>query len=382
MKMTERSTRRHDGFWIGVGALTLLCATAPPLHAETVQATIPSTTAHLFSSRPMIAGTVVTVNDHVLVVDTEQGERITLEVDTRTLLPRDLAPGMTVRTEFAALENCHFHADRVIPVRAGMSAQRLQAYAHPGESRENHVSTAANETRRPAASSRGSIGRPMPGTLEHLYSTRPLISGTVLSVNDHRMVVKTDQGRRVALVMDSRTMVPRAIAPGSRLRAEFKEMQDGRFYAQRIHLVGSDAKYREQAYANTIDNDIASAGIIGDCESVRPTPGNSTTATMASYQSNGYGNGSGGHGGSAGQNQTSYRDGSAGQNGGAGRDGSSASSGDGTAADDEGRDVNYRENGRTGTLPQTASPRPLVLLLGLLALGSAGVITFVRTRTG
>ena len=135
MRTTEHSSRRQAGIWIGVGVLTMLCAAAPPLHAETVQATIPSTTAHYFSSRPMIAGTVVTINDHQMVVDTEQGERITLLVDSRTMAPRDLAPGMTVRTEFAALENCRFHADRVVPVRAGMASQRLQAYAIPMNAR-------------------------------------------------------------------------------------------------------------------------------------------------------------------------------------------------------------------------------------------------------
>lgn len=370
MRTTEQ--RRHDGFWIGVAVFVMLFVTSPRLHAETVPATTPTTTAHYFSSHPMIAGTVVTMNDHQLVVDTEQGERITLEVDTRTMAPRDVATGMMVRTEFAALENCRFHAERIIPVRDGMPSQRLQAYANTRESNE-HLATNASEYRHAAMqrpdrvataaiaaenqrlSERGTVMRAMPGTADHNYSTRPLVSGTVLSVNDHRVVVETDQGRKVAVVMDSRTLVPREIAPGSHLRAEFKQMQDGRYYAQRIHLIPSGTEYREQAYANTMDNDVASAGVVGDCESVVPTPGNAATAaSVAAYQPVG------------------STDKTADQNA-ADRDGSSNPEEDQVAA-------NEGANG-DGSLPETASQRPLFLLLGLLALGAAGAFTYVRLRS-
>ena len=379
MKTTARSTRRTDGLWFGVGVLAMLCTAAPPLHAEMSAATIPSTNAHYFSSHPMIAGTVVTVNDHQLVVDTEQGERITLEMDSRTLTPRDLAPGMPVRTEFAALENCRFRADRIFPVRAGTSMQRLQAYANTNAS-GTHVASNNPSYRHASVQGPGrtryasTAVRTTPGTSDHYYSTHPLIAGTALSVNDHRIVVETDQGRRVAMVMDSRTSAPRELAPGSLLRAEFKRMQDGRFYAQRIHVVGEGDLLRVQAYANTVDNDIASAGIIGDCESVTRSPGNSATATVASYQGNGrYGNGS-------------VSDAGSGRNGGAGNGSSStdpnsasyrngAGNSDGSGASANGQDS------RTGTLPQTASPGPLYLLLGLIAVGAAGVITYLRPRS-
>ena len=275
--------RRRGPVWIGLGALlTTLLAGAPQVGASgvtAVAATIPSTTAHAFSSRPMISGTVALANDHQLVVDTDQGERITLQVDSRTMAPRDLAPGMTVRTEFIALENCRFHADRVVAVRPGMSGQRLQAYANTrdhGQALAYNASTAigrtAGTTRTQGVASPGAVMNAMPGTADYYFSTRPLISGTVVALNDHRLVVETDQGRKVALVMDSRTLVPREVAPGSMLRAEFQEMNDGRYYAERISLIGSGVANREQAYANTVDNDVATAGIIGDCESVSRTP--------------------------------------------------------------------------------------------------------------
>lgn len=367
MNKTEHG-RRREGIWIGI--LAMLFAAAPPLQAETVPAAAPQTTAHFFSSRPMIAGQVVSVNDHQLVVDTDQGERITLQVSSRTMAPRDLAPGMTVRTEFAALENCKFHADRVIAVREGMSPSRQQAYANTDARRDNLAAqasmnrtagyrTAANESRPPGP--RSNIMRAMPGTQDHHYSSRPLISGRVMSVTDHRVVVETDQGRNVALVMDSRTMVPREISSGSLLRAEFRQMDDGRYYAQRIHLIGSEAEYREQAYANTVDNDFATAGTIGDCESIVPTPGTSaTSASVASHQPTS-GTGTTDHG-----KTSEHMD--------------HGATTQATTDADQDRVAANEAYDRDGTLPETASQRPLYLLLGLLALGSAGVVTFLRLR--
>jgi LPXTG-motif cell wall-anchored protein len=54
-----------------------------------------------------------------------------------------------------------------------------------------------------------------------------------ISVNDHRLVVVTDQGQRIGLVMDSQSMVPGEVAPGMPLRVEFLPMTDGRYYAKR-----------------------------------------------------------------------------------------------------------------------------------------------------
>ena len=83
----------------------------------------------------MISGTVVTVNDRQMVVNTDQGEQVTLEMDSRTMAPRDLAPGMVMRAEFLALEDCRFYARRITPLRGGMPTDRLQAYANTQDSR-------------------------------------------------------------------------------------------------------------------------------------------------------------------------------------------------------------------------------------------------------
>lgn len=369
--------RRCNAAWTGLGTLlAMLLAGAPPALAETMTAMIPSTTAHYFSSRPMIAGTVVSVNDHHLVIDTEQGERVTMEVDSRTLVPRDLGPGMTVRTEFAALENCRFHAERVLPVRAGMSSRRLQAYANTRDGRaptmhqasfSNRLARNSTNAARVANDTRAET-RAIPGTAGYQESSRPMLSGRVLSVNDHRVVVQTDQGRRVAMVMDSRTLVSRELAPGTELLAEFRRMQDGRYYAQRISLIDPSAPRREQAYANTIDFDAASAALEGDCESVQPTPGNSATSAVAYAASRSGGRGADGY-------ATADSKGSSDRYASNDRGASSSRVGDAS------RNNGQQSNDGLTTLPQTASGRPLFLLLGLIALGAAGAVTFARLRT-
>src|SRR4029453_14201672 len=214
MRTNER-TRRVWG--TAVGALALMA-----LRIGAAQAAVPSTTAYHFSSHPMISGTVVTVNDHQMIVNTDQGEQVTLEVDSRTLAPRDLAPGMAMRAEFVALEDCRFYAQGVLPIRGGRAPHRPQAYANPQDSHEAlaldpsgsrgyGVESAESRVTLPQTvgeHSPGAIMSATPTTADHQFPTRPMISGRVISVNDHLLVVETDQGQTLGLVMDSRTMVP------------------------------------------------------------------------------------------------------------------------------------------------------------------------------
>lgn len=264
-----------------LGRRAKLCALALCVVAvSAARAEVPATAAHHFSSHPMISGTVLSVNDRAMVVDTDQGRPITLELDSRTMAPRDLAPGMFMRAEFVALEDCRFYAQRIIPVRRGVTTRRLQAYANTRDPRgpiERHAAaTAAGETLaspESPVSARGSLeptlGTMMiatPATADHRASSRPMITGRVITVNDHRLVIATDQGQHVGLVMDSRTMVPPEVAPGTSLRAEFTEMNDGRYYAKRIVPDGSGVEAREQAYAHTRDRDHVVVGNLSDCE--------------------------------------------------------------------------------------------------------------------
>jgi LPXTG-motif cell wall-anchored protein len=313
----------------------------------TAQAAIPSTTAHHFSSHPMISGTVVAVNDHQMVVDTDQGEQLTLEMDSRTMAPRDLAPGMVMRAEFLALEDCRLYAQRILPVRAGMSTERTQAYANTRDSRQaaagstvpygvdrrEHLPPGAeNRVSAPQVMERPSSGNVMtapPATRDHSFSSRPMLSGRVLSVNDHSLVLETEQGRKVAMTMDSRTMVPAEVGPETYVRAEFEHMKDGRFYANRVSWIGDGIAAREQAYAHTRDGDYLVAQNVPDCGYVSAAPSKAVSSAVQP--------------------------------------------GEPVAAA-------APATGQTtpAMLPQTASRQPLLLLLGLLALASAGLLSALR----
>jgi LPXTG-motif cell wall-anchored protein len=334
-------------------ALVILAMTA-----GAALAAAPGTTAYHFSSHPMISGTVVTVNDREMVVNTDQGEQVTLALDSHTMAPRDLAPGMVMRAEFVALEDCRFYAQRVMPIRSGMSTNRLQAYANTHDSgetiarnttgfgdyrsanSESQVRSGSRETQTQTMGehSPGASMTASPGTADYQFSTQPMISGGVVTVNDHLLVVETDQGQRIGLVMDSQTMVPAEVAPGTVFRAEFKQMKDGRYYAKRILWVANGVVGREQAYAHTRDSDLALARNTTDCGCVNTASPNTTTSAL------------------------------------------------------ERRDIVVRPEAvvaeqvpepvvqRPETLPQTASNEPLIALLALLALGSAGALAFARRR--
>ncbi len=328
------------------------------LTAGAALAAIPGTTAYNLSSHPMISGTVVTVNDHQMIVDTDQGEQVTLEVDSRTMAPRDLAPGMVMRAEFLALEDCRLYAERIVPIRGGMSTNRQQAYANTrdgydviernasasGEYRREvygtqaSVRTRVTQPQTMGEHSHGPIVTAIPATADHHFSTRAMMTGSVVSVNDHRLVVVTDQGQKVGLAMDSRTMLPGEVAPGSIVRVEFTPMRDGRYYAKRIRQIGSGVVDREQAYAHTRDSEFLVAQNAADCGYVSATAPNTMTSAVVAPAA------------------------------------VVAQSAPPPVVQTPPAPVVETPE----TLPQTASRQPLILLLGSLALGAAGAVAIRR----
>ena len=339
------------------GALTILA-----LSAGAGLAADPSTTAYRFSSHPMISGTVTTVNDRQMVVNTDQGEQVTLELDSRTMAPRDLGPGMVMRAEFLALEDCRLYAQRIVPVRGGTSLNRTQGYANTRDSREvigRHATAlgvyhGAGSTSQAAAWSRengppatgwhspGPAMSATPTTADYVFSTRAMISGEVVSVNDHRLVVVTDQGQTVGMAMDSRTMVPREIAPGSVIRAEFSELKDGRYYAKAISWIASSTVGREQAYARTRDSDFMIAQNVSDCGPMGAATQNTMTSAVVPA--------------------------------------AVAATPAVVVAQSAPAPEPEPVVESPETLPQTASNQPLFLLLGCLALGAASVLAIGRRR--
>jgi len=68
--------------------------------------------------RPVVLGTVVSTTSHSVTVHTNEGERMAFEVDSRTMIPKNLQSGTPVRVEFHLMEAGTYHAQRITPLEA------------------------------------------------------------------------------------------------------------------------------------------------------------------------------------------------------------------------------------------------------------------------
>jgi hypothetical protein len=258
---------------------------------------------------------------------------------------------MVVRADFKALDGCRFYAQTVTPLRGNATAERTQAYANTHDSPDviarNASAEGSGNGQVPAATaatgarvtsqqaigehSSGATMTAMPSTNDHMDSTRPKVSGAVIAVNDHRLLVRTDQGQRVGMVMDSQTMLSPDVAPRAYVRAEFARLKDGRYYAKVVELVTDQTAAREQAYAHTIDGANVAAQDVQDCGAVFAGDKNAMTSVVAPR-----------------------------------------------ATPPASQPVVEREaTPAAAELPQTASGQPMLLLLGCLALAAALVVKWV-----
>src|SRR5262245_34641697 len=105
-------------------ALALWCGAAAARTPDTMAP------AAYMPQTPVIQGRVVAVSDVGMIVETDQGQRVQLMMDSRTMLPTDLDQGMEMKAEFKVLDNGSMYAKRVIPIRNDEQADRRLAYAH------------------------------------------------------------------------------------------------------------------------------------------------------------------------------------------------------------------------------------------------------------
>src|SRR5690349_23631164 len=110
-------------------ALALAVAAMLAMAAGSALAAIPSTTDYLNALQPMLTGKVVSVNEHQLVVESEQGEEVVLALNSASMVPVDIAPGMSGRIEFKVLDDGRKVVKRMIPTRGGNNSNRELAYS-------------------------------------------------------------------------------------------------------------------------------------------------------------------------------------------------------------------------------------------------------------
>lgn len=341
------SKRPMAGVVAMYASAALFAAGASFIAPQSEAAVLPtaSTTDHHYATRPVFAGTVTSVSERELVMDTEQGEQVVLAVDSRTVVPAPIRAGMAVRTEFAQTANGHYYAQRIVPLRSGMNPNRELAYSRPGMSGEPTVQFASTDAsgnvtyRTPQiafpASYRSSTSA-TPGTYAYRLATEPGVTGEVVAVNDHDVVVVSEQGEAVKMEMDSHTMLPPDLAPGMVVRAEFKATDDDAYYAKRIVPIrGAVVTNHDMAVLETapleqgtpITEVYREEAVVSRPVVVEPAPVSEPVAEEAS-------------------------------------DAAIVAS-----------DISSEES-----LPQTASQQPLMGLLALLSLGAAGAVSFVRRR--
>lgn len=324
---------RRGGLAMMVIALILIGTAGSALAA------IPSTTDYRNATQPLITGRVLAVSEHDMVVSTEQGNEIPLTLDTRTMVPADLSTDMMVRVEFHFLDDGTRYAKRVIPIRSGQRVTRELAYSRERDDDEAEARYAAvyatAETRpvRAASATHLRVERAhetIPNTYEYELATRPMVVGRVVTVTDHRIVIDTDKGQRVPLEMDSRTLIPSDLQSGIGVRVDYRAIDNGDRLATRIVPIRYDR-----------DSDEYPQEVVYPEGSFDAEPG--IDASTAEYQ--------------------------------------------GEATDDDmyvaqvtdtGTETSdVEDDGRT--LPQTSSSEPLLVLLGLLALGTGAAVMLRRT---
>jgi LPXTG-motif cell wall-anchored protein len=305
-------------------------------------AAIPSTADYRNATQPLITGRVLMVSEHDMVVSTEQGNEIPLTLDTRTMVPADLSRDMMVRVEFHYLNDGSRYAKRIIPIRHGQKLGRELAYSRERDDDETEMRYAAayasGEPRpsRVVSVTNQRVDRaivPIPSTDEYHVATQAMVVGRVVSVTDHKIVVDTDQRERVALEMDSRTLVPTDLQSGIGVRIEYRAVDNGARLATRVVPIRYD-----RADHGYIEEEVS-----GPQEDFDATPG--VDASTAEYV------------------------------GDADDDDAFVAQANGTEHAAEG-DTDMTDTDRA--LPQTSSNEPLLVLLGLLALGTGAAMLLRR----
>ncbi len=204
-------------------------------------------------------------------------------------------------------------------------------------------------------------------------NNEPLLTGTVISADEHSLVLKTDDGEQMTLLVDSRTLLPTELTPGTWVKVEFHLMENGSYRALRVTPEwGREARAEQNAMSMSHSGGAHPVMALA-------TP---TTARSEASGSQGYASGTSPSGGSA-------SGGGSEASGGASTQGSASGTwqGSGTAGKDSATGGTSSSGASSATpasgsrtLPKTASPEPLYAAAGLLALMAGAGLALLRRR--
>ena len=97
---------------------------------------------------PSVTGTVVSMTDHSMTVNSDDGEKITFEVDSRSVMPTRLEEGQRVRVEFHLMDNGLYLTKRVVPMEPyeGMPPTATSSDESDHAMDQSHMTTTATTT--------------------------------------------------------------------------------------------------------------------------------------------------------------------------------------------------------------------------------------------
>ena len=175
-----------------------------------------------------------------------------------------------------------------------------------------------------------------------LYSPSPAVMGEVVSMNSHSVTVRTAQDEEMVFEFDSRTMMPMTLPTGQRVKVEFHLMDNGMHHAGRITRLepGSldwEALDRQLSYAQQERDRLEAEREAAEAESRLSASNESQRPVVEPTATTDDGN------------RTDV---------------------DRTYAEDN-SDADRGVAGAEDTLPQTASPQPLLLVVGAAATSLA-----------
>lgn len=127
------------------GAMVLVALMSGTAMADLVTPTRssidPNTPPPLGPQVPLIVGTVVTLDERAVVLDTHDGNTVTFMVDSRTMMPANMAAGQPMKVQYKVLDNGTYMAQRFTPVygEAGreLAARHFEIYSTTGD--ENYA---------------------------------------------------------------------------------------------------------------------------------------------------------------------------------------------------------------------------------------------------
>jgi hypothetical protein len=122
-----------------VSLVTLVAiATAAPAFAQISQAENP----YLRPAPPLVLGTVVSSTSHSVTVSTVEGEQMTFDIDSRTVMPDELVAGQRVAIEFHATESGRYLSKRISPFIGDWPVVEQRTSIGSRETHAEHTTTA------------------------------------------------------------------------------------------------------------------------------------------------------------------------------------------------------------------------------------------------